>query len=110
MIKILLVSGLSLFSLGFVAISPVRAQNVESEVNNLTPRELVSLARQGRFNAQGIPGYSRFRSAVRSGDVNAEKLISSAVAQNRIPESTLQNRDFMDAVTKHLRSGGCSFS
>ena len=95
--------------MSFIAIAPVKAQSIESQVNNsLTPRELTSLARQGRFNAQGIPGYSRFGSSVRSGKVNAEKLVASAIAQNRLPESTLKDRNFISAVEKHLKSGGCS--
>ena len=75
MIKILLVSGLSIVILSFITIASVKAQNIESRANSLTPRELISLARQRRFNAQGIPGYSRFGSSVRSGKVNAEKLV-----------------------------------
>ena len=108
MIKILLISGLSIVSLNLITITPAQAQNIESQANNVTPRELIGLARQGRFNAQGIPGYARFGSSVRSGKVNAEKLVASAVAQNRLPESTLQDSHFISAVEEHLKSGGCS--
>lgn len=108
MTKILLVSGLSIIGLISIAITPVRSQNIDSQENNLTPRKLISLARQGRFNAQGIPGYSRFGSLVRSGKVNAEKLVTSAIAQNRLPKSALHDSDFISAVEEHLKSGGCS--
>ena len=108
MIKTLLVSGLSIIGLSLITTTPVRSQNIESQVNNLTPRELISLARQGRFNAQGIPGYSRLGSSVRSGKVDAEKLVASAISQNRLPKSTLQDSNFISAVERHLKSGGCS--
>ena len=97
-------------SLGSIAITPVQAHNTENQVNNLTPRELISLARQGRFSDRGIPGYSRFGSAVRSGKIDAEKLIISAIAQNRLPKSTLQDGNFVSTVEKHLKAGGCSSS
>ena len=106
--KILLVSSFFFFTLSFIATLPVKAQNIDSQVNDLTPRKLIGLARQGRFSNLGIPGYSGFGSAVRSGNINAEQLISSAIAQNRLPESTLQDRNFVNAVEKHLKSGGCS--
>ena len=108
--KFLLVSSLSVISLLLTTTTSVKAQNIDSHTNSMTPRKLVSLARQGRFNAQGIPGYSRFGSAVRSGKVNAENLVASAIAQDRLPESTLQNRDFMNELKNHLKAGGCSSS
>lgn len=107
MFKPLIIGSLSIVSLILVAVAPVQGQNIDSPQKNLTPRKLISLARQGRFNAQGIPGYSNFRSNIVSGKVNAQKLIASAVAQNRLPETALQDTNYINAVNHHLKSGGC---
>lgn len=110
MIKSFLIGSLTILSLFDVTTIPAKAQQIESYQSNLTPRQLISLARQGRFKAQGIPGYSNFGSAVRSGKVDAEKLIASAVAQNKLPKTALQNESYLSAVENHLKSGGCSSS
>ena len=107
MIKSFLIGSFSILSLISVTAIPVQAQNIDPSQNNLTPRELISLARQGRFKDRGIPGYSRFGSAVRSGKVDSEKLVASAVAQNRLPKTALQDREYLNAVNNHLQSGGC---
>ena len=110
--KLFLIGSLSILSLISIKPAPVGAQNVDSRTSNptlenLAPRSLIALARQGRFNAQGIPGYSNLGSAIRSGRVDAQKLVASAVAQNRLPETALQDVDYLKAVNHHLKSGGC---
>ena len=74
---------------------------------SVTPRQLISLARQGRFKAQGIPSHDNFRNAVRTEKVTATELIESAIANNRLPESVRGDREYFDTVTSHLKSGGC---
>ena len=96
---------LAAVSLILVSANLVKAQGVSD--SDLTPRQLLSLARQGRFSSQGIPGYSRLNSAIRSGEVNAQNLVASAVAQNRLPQSSLQDAQYLAAVEEHLHSGGC---
>ena len=109
MIKILLIAGLSGIIPVSIVATPAQAQSKEvtTESISMTPRKLISLARQGRFSDQGVPGYSRLGSAIRSGQVNGEKLVTSAIAQNRLPESALEDRDFINAVNHHLGAGGC---
>ncbi len=85
----------------------VNAQEVEVNYRGLTPRKLINLGRHGRFKDQGIPGFSRFGTAIRSGKVDAQKLVASAVAQNRLPESALQDEKFLAGVSSHLKAGGC---
>ena len=103
------------FILGSLAIvltnlAPAQAQNLDNSSYNLTPRNLVNLARQGRFKAQGVPSHANFVHAIRSGRVDAETLVSSAIANNRLPESAISDRNYLNAVTNHLTSGGCSLN
>ena len=107
MMKFLVTGSLLVLSSTLMTAIPAKAQNINSSQSDLSPRTLISLARQGRFESQGIPGYSRFISAVKSRNVNAEELVASAVAQNRLPETALQDREYLNAVDKHLSSGGC---
>ena len=93
----------SVLGLIMATVAPVNAQSI----GNLTPRQLISIARQGQFKAQGIPSHSNFGNAIRSGKVDAQKLVTSAVAQNRLPETTLQDTNYLKSVDSHLKSGGC---
>ncbi|MDJ0573456.1 MAG: hypothetical protein QNJ53_31065 [Pleurocapsa sp. MO_192.B19] len=102
----------SLLFMTLVAAVPVNAQSIEdnNSVNNsysLTPRELISLGRHGIFKAQGIPSQSNFGHGVRSGKITAEALVQSAIANNRLPKNASGDRNYLEAVTNHLKSGGC---
>ena len=83
------------------------ASESSSASYSVTPRELISLARQGRFKALGIPSHDNFRNAVRTNKITATELIESAIANNRLPESVRGDRQYFDTVTSHLKSGGC---
>ena len=89
-------------------LAPVQAQNTNDSSYNLTPRNLIGLARQGRFKAQGIPSHANFINAIRAGRVDAEILVNSAIANNRLPQEAIRDRNYLNAVTNHLNSGGCS--
>ena len=89
MIKSLIIGSLAFVS---VNIAPVQAQSLDSPSYNLTPRNLINLARQGRFKAQGVPSYANFVTAIRSGKVDAQILVSSAIANDRLPESAIRDR------------------
>lgn len=109
MFKLPLVGSLLAFS--FIAVSPVNANEVavnqSSENYEVSPRELVSLARHGRFREQGIPSHDNFRSRVRSGKITATDLVQSAIANNRLSPEVASDRQYLNAVTNHLKSGGC---
>lgn len=116
MIKSLLIgtisATISALSLIPFSITPVKAQVVNAPqqqlaVNILPPPKLLDLARQGRFNAQGIPGYSRLNSYIKSGKVNAQTLVAGAIEQNRLPEAALQDVGYLQAINDRLKSGGC---
>lgn len=115
MIKPLAIGILSLVSLISLNMNtaPVKAQTVDTAatqefaVNTIPPQKLIKLARQGRFKTQGIPSYSKLNSAIRSGKVNAQTLVSAAIKQNRLPKAALQDVGYLSAIKDHLQSGGC---
>ena len=103
----------SLLFVAMVTTAPVKAQTIENNLSasnshNIAPRQLISLARQGRFKDQDIPSHSNFGSGVRSGRITAEVLVESAISQSRLPQSARRDRNYLNAVAKHLNSGGCS--
>jgi len=91
---------------------PAKAQGIDNnlvtqESYNLSPRELISLGRHGRFKDQGIPSHSNFGNGIRSGRITAKSLVESAISDKRLPENTLSDRVYLNAVNSHLKSGGC---
>lgn len=110
MFKILITSTLMVTAL--LAAAPLKAQQLDKpKVSNqsydLSPRELISLGRHGRFIDQGIPSHSNFGNGIRSGRVTAERLVQSAIDQSRLPENSLGDRKYLKAVNDHLKTGGC---
>ena len=105
-----MIKSLTIGSLIFVLTNlvPAQAQNIHQTSYHLTPRNLISLARQGRFKAQGVPSHANFIHAIRSGKVDAEILVNSAIANNRLPPEAIGDHSYLNAVTNHLSSGGCS--
>ena len=106
----------SLVAISVATVLPVKAQTFEQNQKSqssiassysVSPRELVSMARHGRFKAQGIPGHNNFRSGIRTGKITAQRLVSSAIANNRLPADALNDRNYLETVTSHLKSGGC---
>ena len=110
MFKILLIA--SSLAIIFAAIVPANAQSRKESQSaertyDISPRELISLARHGRFKSQGIPSQNNFRNGVRTGKITAEDLVASAIANNRLPQEATGDRQYLEAVAKHLKSGGC---
>ena len=68
-----------------------------------TPFSLVSLAEEGRFKEQGIPGAGSLRTSYREGKVTAESLVKVAIDKNLIPPQTLQDEDYLNDVSLQLR-------
>ena len=110
MFKVLTTSTLLLTALTITI--PAEAQSISSDLAvtqsyKLTPRKLITMARHGRFKAQGVPSHSNFGNGVRSGRITAESLVKSAIDNNRLPENALSDRNYLKAVEKHLKLGGC---
>jgi|GEM_PF-1266470 len=102
----------SLLVIALAATTPVNAQSIENKQStdnsySISPRQLITLARQGRFERQGIPSHDGFRQGVRSGKITADELIESAIASNRLTEDVKSDRNYVNRVAKHLKFGGC---
>lgn len=74
--------------------------------NQIAPFNLVSLAYQGNFKTQGIPGSGSLVAAYQIGRVSAEDLVKSAVAANILSPSVLKNRGYLNAVDTQLSNLG----
>lgn len=110
MFKLSLIGGT--LAIILATVNPVQAQSAKSnqslnEAYGVSPRELISMGRQGRFVEQGIPSHNNFRSGVRAGRITAEELIASAIANNRLTEEAANDQNYLKTVENHLKSGGC---
>lgn len=94
-------------------IAPAQAQNLSGEQHKssssyaISPRQLISLAKQGQFENQGIPSHNSFRHGVKTGKITAQLLIESAIASKRLPIEVEGDRHYLQTVKNHLESGGC---
>jgi hypothetical protein len=75
--------GISMFA---IALSGAASVNATQQV---TPFNLVDLARNGYFQEQGIPSHGTLGGAYISKRIQAEDLVKAAIAQNRLASETL---------------------
>jgi hypothetical protein len=68
----------------------------------LTPFNLVSLAYQGEYRTQGIPGFGSFQSATSSKTITAKDLIKAAIDANQLTPDTQTDRGYLNAVEQQL--------
>jgi hypothetical protein len=68
----------------------------------LTPFSLVSLAYQGEYQTQGIPGFGSFQSATSSKTITAKDLIKAAIDANQLTPDTQTDRGYLNAVEQQL--------
>ena len=68
----------------------------------LTPFNLVSLAYQGEFRTQGIPGFSSFQSGTSSKKITAKDLVKAAIDANQLTPDTQTDRGYLNAVEQQL--------
>lgn len=92
--KRFVLAGLSTLAL-FIAISP--AAQAET-----TPDELVNLAERGYLQEQGIPSYSGLNHAVQFGQLDAQDLVSAAIAENRLAPEMLNDAGYLSSVEFRL--------
>jgi hypothetical protein len=78
-------------------------ENQASSIIEVTPNNLVSHGYQGYFSDQGIPSNLAFINAVKSGKVDATKLVESAIALGRLSSETLNNQAYLSAVNSLLQ-------
>ena len=68
----------------------------------LAPVNLVNHARGGTFSEQGIPGYISLSLAVKSGQIDAETLVKTAIKTGRLSSEILNNNLYLSAVDFEL--------
>jgi hypothetical protein len=69
----------------------------------LSPFDLTFLAQRGYLKAQGISSYDALETDYQAGTVTAKSLVQAAIQANRLPESTLQDRGYLNALDVNLR-------
>ena len=86
-----------------VMASEVAVTAISSETQEIKPFNLVHRAYSGHFSDQGIPGFHGLTMAYRSGQLNAEDLIETAINQGRLSPETLDDTGYVNAVRFQLR-------
>jgi hypothetical protein len=105
--KRLLVASLSTLVLAIAApaysqeVSAVN-QNLNRNVIEITPFNLVYHGYQGYFKQQGIPSSGAFVAAVRSGKIHASDLVKVAIQQRRLLPETANDQSYLHAVKVQL--------
>jgi hypothetical protein len=107
--------GLSILALSLAATTSVKAEtrtetlamSTAAIVNDtfntkLTPFSLVSLAYQGEYRTQGIPGFASFQSGTSNQTITAKDLIKAAIASNQLSPDTQIDRSYINAVNLQL--------
>ena len=77
-------------------------QNPISNIQEITPFDLVTRGYQGSFIDQGIPSNAAFNKAVKKGRVTAVDLVEVAIASGRLSPETINNRVYLNNVNTHL--------
>lgn len=111
--KRLIIGSLSLLFLSSLSVPVAQAQTqaINSEtygttvnpVYQLTPFELVSMANQGYFQEQGIPGYIELVSAHRMGRLRAEQVVEAAIRAKKLSPQIARDRGYLSAVEAQLQ-------
>ncbi|AFY96943.1 hypothetical protein [Chamaesiphon minutus] len=108
--------GLSILCLSLAATTSVKAEtrmetlamSTATIVNNpvvktrITPFALVSLAYQGEYRTQGIPGFGSFQSAVSNKKITAKDLVKAAIDANQLTPETQSDRAYLNALELQL--------
>lgn len=64
--------------------------------------DLVASAYRGEFQSEGIPSYYQLEQAYQAGEVNAERLVNSAIAAGELDPAAAQDDAYLNAVSLHL--------
>ena len=104
-----IITGLSTLVLGSF-LAPVNATEVvavnsnieQTKMSYVSPVNLVNHARGGSFSEQGIPSHISLSLAVKSGKVDAETLVKTAIYAGRLSSETLNNDLYLSAVNFEL--------
>ena len=81
-----------------------RASTSNSSIVEITPFDLVYGAYQGDFTNSGIPGYSKFITAVKARKIEAEDLVKEAISRGRLASETIDDRGYISSVNGLMRT------
>jgi hypothetical protein len=117
MMKYLTIASLSILCLFPIATTPVRSaiaidnavalatpQRTNTVSTKITPFALVSLAYQGQYRSQGIPGFASLISAYHFRTITAKDVVKAAIQANELTPDALTDRDYLSAVDLQLFS------
>ena len=102
--------GLSALALSLTAAPAFAGETValnrdsQSNIQQITPTNLVTRSYQGSFTNQGIPSYGVFVKEANSGRVTAEDLVEVGIASGRLAPETINDRDYLSSVDFQLRN------
>jgi hypothetical protein len=68
----------------------------------LTPFGLVSLAYQGEYRMQGIPGFGSFKTGISSESITAKDLVKAAIDLKQLTPDTQTDLGYLNAVEQQL--------
>ena len=89
-------------------VRPTRQLTAKSQLTNtnisepIPPVTLVQLGSQGYFSQQGIPSNAAFRFAIKTGKVDAQKLVQSAIDKGRLSSEALNDTEYLSSVQFQL--------
>lgn len=95
---------ISLVSVPQAALAGEISSSSDSVRQEIEPFNLVHRAYSGHFSEQGIPGFNRFITACQTGDICAEDLVKTAIEQERLPQDTLNDEEYLQAVEFQLQT------
>ena len=108
--KTTLLMGLSALTLSLVG-TPTIAKEISQNapvstgsIVEITPFDLVYGAYQGDFTNSGIPGYSKFITAVKARKIEAEDLVKEAISRGRLASETIDDRGYISSVNGLMRT------
>jgi hypothetical protein len=88
-----------------LAAPPAQAMATHSTtaIHQTTPFNLAYLAYRGNLAAYGIPSYNALVFALRSGQLDADKIVDQAVAAHLVTPETADDREYVSAVEGMLQ-------
>jgi hypothetical protein len=85
-----------------IAISIATIANNPTVNTEITPFALVSLAYQGHYRTQGIPGFGSFRNGIYSETITAKDLVKAAIEVKQLAPETQADHVYLNAVELQL--------
>lgn len=75
----------------------------ETPIRQITPYNLVTRAKRGGFEAQGISGEMSLTSDYVLGQIDAEEIVRAGIAAELLPKEIIDNSSYLSAVASQLQ-------